>query len=75
MKFIWSGKDNKIQGTEVAEIGHFGLCIARIPLQQAAVFEELRILDSTKVTTKNSGLNIPNIQKTLSGQKQNHYSK
>jgi nicotinamide riboside kinase/phosphopantetheinyl transferase len=39
MKFIWSGKDNKIQGTEVAEIGHFGLCIARIPLQQAAVFE------------------------------------
>ena len=35
----WSGKDNKIQGTEVAEIGHFGLCIARISLQQAAVFE------------------------------------
>ena len=39
MRFIWSGKDNKIQGTEVAEIGHFGLCIARISLQQAAVFE------------------------------------
>ena len=39
MKVIWSGKDNKIQGTEVAEIGHFGLCIARISLQQAAVFE------------------------------------
>lgn len=39
MMVIWSGKDNKIQGTEVAQIGHFGLCIARIPLQQAAVFE------------------------------------
>ncbi len=40
MKIIWSGKDNEIQATEVAEIGHFGLCIARISLQQAAVFED-----------------------------------
>lgn len=36
---IWRRKDTEFSGAEVAEVGHFGLVLARIPLRQAADFE------------------------------------
>jgi nicotinamide riboside kinase len=36
---IWRRKDTEYSGAEVAEVGHFGLVLARIPLRQAADFE------------------------------------
>lgn len=36
---IWRRKDTEQSGAEVAEVGHFGLVIARIPITQAADFE------------------------------------
>lgn len=36
---IWRRKDTEHSGAEVAEVGHFGLVIARISLGQAADFE------------------------------------
>ncbi len=36
---IWRRKDTEHSGAEVAEVGHFGLVIARITLRQAADFE------------------------------------
>ena len=36
---IWRRKDTEHSGAEVAEVGHFGLVIARIQLTQAADFE------------------------------------
>jgi nicotinamide riboside kinase/phosphopantetheinyl transferase len=36
---IWRRKDTEFSGAEVAEVGHFGLVLARISLRQAADFE------------------------------------
>ena len=36
---IWRRKDTEFSGAEVAEVGHFGLVLARIHLRQAADFE------------------------------------
>ena len=36
---IWRRKDTEFSGAEVAEVGHFGLVLARISLRQAANFE------------------------------------
>jgi nicotinamide riboside kinase/phosphopantetheinyl transferase len=36
---IWRRKDTEFSGAEVAEVGHFGHVLARIPLRQAADFE------------------------------------
>lgn len=36
---IWRRKDTEFSGAEVAEVGHFGLVLARISLDQAADFE------------------------------------
>jgi 4'-phosphopantetheinyl transferase EntD len=36
---IWRRKDTEFSGAEVAEVGHFGLVLARISIDQAADFE------------------------------------